>query len=138
MWEAVPCEQVISLLRSGVSVARRRVAIAGTIGAATTGAVYWHLRPDTVITPLPHTRFHRAGAGSPLVLLHGVSATWRVWSPLLPYLEPHHEVFAPTLLGHAGAPAFDSATPLSIDTLTDGVEESVDSAGITRADLVGN
>jgi pimeloyl-ACP methyl ester carboxylesterase len=71
-------------------------------------------------------------------MLHGVSATWRVWSPLLPYLEPHHDVFAPTLLGHAGAPTFDPATPLSIDAVTDGVEKSLDRAGVSQAHLVGN
>lgn len=57
------------------------------------------------------TASHRAGSGTPLVLLHGFTDTWRAWSALLPELEQAHDVFAPTLPGHAGADAL--AGPLS-------------------------
>ena len=48
------------------------------------------------------TPSHRGGAGAPLVCLHGFLDTWRTWELLLPALESAHEVFAPTLAGHAG------------------------------------
>jgi len=51
----------------------------------------------TVFTPA-----HRGGSGPPLVCLHGFTGTWRVWELVLPALERHHDVLAPTLLGHAG------------------------------------
>ncbi len=47
------------------------------------------------------TASHRGGSGSPLVCLHGFTATWRTCELVLPALELHHEVLAPTLLGHA-------------------------------------
>ena len=50
------------------------------------------------------TAFHRGGTGTPLVLLHGFTDTWRTWKPVLPALEEHHDVFAPTLPGHHGGP----------------------------------
>ena len=50
------------------------------------------------------TAAHRGGSGPPLVLLHGFTDTWRVWELVLPALERHHDVLAPTLPGHAGGP----------------------------------
>jgi pimeloyl-ACP methyl ester carboxylesterase len=49
------------------------------------------------------TAAHRAGSGPPLVCLHGFTDTWRTWELVLPTLERHHDVLAPTLIGHAGA-----------------------------------
>src|SRR6202171_4452588 len=66
-------------------------------------------KPRAVIPALELTPSHRAGTGTPLLLLHGVGAIWQAWSPVLPYLEPHHDVIVPTLHGHAGGPSLDSA-----------------------------
>ena len=71
-----------------------------------------------------------------MVLLHGFTDTWRTWDLVLPALERRHDVLAPTLLGHAGAP------PLRSDAgdvaLVDAVEAAMDEAGFERAHLVGN
>ncbi len=50
------------------------------------------------------TALHRGGGGEPMVLLHGFTDTWRTWELVLPTLEQHADVLAPTLLGHAGGP----------------------------------
>ena len=47
---------------------------------------------------------YRAGAGEPLVLIHGFTATWRCWLPVLGLLVPRFEVIVPTLHGHDGGP----------------------------------
>ena len=59
--------------------------------------------PEAVLEAIPVTPSYAGGAGTPLVLLHGVGGTWRVWRPVLPLLERWHAVFAPTLPGHCGA-----------------------------------
>ncbi len=82
------------------------------------------------------TPSHRAGQGSPLVCLHGFLETWRIWDLVLPSLERRHDVFAPTLPGHAGGPAL--APELSDSGLADAVERMLDDAGIDRAHLVGS
>src|SRR5574337_1572460 len=80
---------------------------------------------------------YRAGTGTPLVLLHGALGSWRVWRPVLPYLEPFHEVYAPTLPGHRGG------MPLAADQagfagFADVLEAQLDEAGLAEVHLAGN
>lgn len=55
---------------------------------------------------------------------------------VLPTLERHHDVLAPTLTGHAGGPKLAGAVDAA--TLADGVERAMDGAGLRTAHLVGN
>jgi pimeloyl-ACP methyl ester carboxylesterase len=79
---------------------------------------------------------HRAGSGSPLVCLHGLTDIWRTWELVLPELERHHDVLAPTLLGHAGGPPLSA--DLTDDSIADAVERCMDEAGFQTAHIVGN
>ncbi|MDT5093727.1 MAG: hypothetical protein QOH60_3090 [Mycobacterium sp.] len=94
--------------------------------------------PRAVIAPLELTPLHRAGTGTPLLLLHGVGAIWRAWSPVLPYLEPHHDVIVPTLAGHGGGPALDAQIAPSIQALTDNIEDELDRLGLQKVHIAGN
>jgi pimeloyl-ACP methyl ester carboxylesterase len=82
--------------------------------------------------------FHLGGEGEPMVLLHGFTDTWRGWTPVLPQLERHHRVFAPTLPGHYGGEPFPTGTRISIPTTLDMIERQLDAQGIERAHLVGS
>ncbi len=84
----------------------------------------------------PFTPSHRAGTGPPLVCLHGFTDTWRTWELVLPMLERRHDVLAPTLPGHAGAPPITG--DVDADVLVDAVERAMDEAGFGSAHLVGN
>jgi pimeloyl-ACP methyl ester carboxylesterase len=82
---------------------------------------------------------YRAGEGEPLVLIHGFTATWRCWLPVLGELVPRFEVIAPTLHGHDGGtelPAHDE--PHSIARAADFLEEHLDALGVGTAHLAGN
>lgn len=86
--------------------------------------------------PASFTPAHHGGAGSPLILIHGFTDTWRAWDLVIPLLERHHDVLAPTLAGHAGGPPLgDPPTP---GELCDGVERAMDAAGIDTAHVAGN
>jgi pimeloyl-ACP methyl ester carboxylesterase len=78
------------------------------------------------------------GSGTPLVLPHGLSGTWRVWTPILPLVETHHAVFALTLPGHAGGPPLPAEDPPSVAALVDGVAAELDRLGIDKAHFAGN
>ena len=124
---------------------RRKVAVAATaLLAGSTVAAGITLvrrkpdRPRTAVSALELTASHRAGTGTPLLLLHGIGAIWRAWSPVLAYLEPHHEVIVPTLHGHAGGPPLDSRVAPSVQALVDGIEEELDRLGLRKVHIVGN
>ncbi|MGQ0631382.1 MAG: alpha/beta fold hydrolase [Sporichthyaceae bacterium] len=85
----------------------------------------------------PMTDAYVGGAGSPLVLLHGINGSWRIWRPVLAGLEERHAVFAPTLIGHRGGPELPPG-PNGIKPVADDLEARLDAAGISTAHLVGN
>lgn len=62
--------------------------------------------------------------------------TWRVWELVLPELERHHDVLAPTLAGHAGGPQLDDC--VDGDAAADAVERAMDDAGFATAHIAGN
>ena len=104
-----------------VNTSRRAAAIAAT--ALLTGSAVAARarlvrrnprRPHAAVSALDLTASYRAGTGTPLLLLHGIGAIWRAWSPVLPYLEQHHDVIVPTLHGHAGGPPLDSDVAPSV------------------------
>ncbi|MGK2932712.1 MAG: alpha/beta fold hydrolase [Solirubrobacterales bacterium] len=82
------------------------------------------------------TPSHRGGSGSPMVLLHGFTDTWRSWELVLPELEKHHDVLALTLPGHAGGPPIEGQ--VAEELFTGAVEAAMDDAGFERAHIVGN
>ncbi len=88
--------------------------------------------------PLELTALHRGGDGEPLLLLHGIGGVWHAWSPLLPYLEPHHDVIVPTLHGHAGGPQLDDGVEPSVQALADAIETELDRMGLARVHIAGN
>lgn len=80
---------------------------------------------------------HRSGTGSPLVLLHGLTGSWRNWQSVIPQLEEHHDVFAPTFPGHRLGPDLGPGKAASVQTIADALEAMLDDAGIATAHFAG-
>ncbi|MEA2383518.1 MAG: hypothetical protein QOH72_3489 [Solirubrobacteraceae bacterium] len=80
---------------------------------------------------------HRAGAGVPLLLLHGLGLTWRCWKPVLPALEAAHDVVALDLPGFGDAPAL-AGQPPTVGALADAVEAELDRLGLDLPCVAGN
>jgi pimeloyl-ACP methyl ester carboxylesterase len=95
-------------------------------------------KPRAAIPALELTPSHRAGTGTPLLLLHGVGAIWRAWSPVLPYLESHHDVIVPTLAGHGGGPPLDPQVAPSVQAIADALEDELDKLGLQKVHIAGN
>jgi pimeloyl-ACP methyl ester carboxylesterase len=82
---------------------------------------------------------YRAGEGEPLVLVHGFTATWRCWKPVLADLVPRFDVLAPTLHGHAGGPPPPPTGPAhSTEEAADHLEKLLDDQGVGEAHFAGN
>jgi pimeloyl-ACP methyl ester carboxylesterase len=124
--------------RRRATTAAAAVLAGSALAAAATLARRERHGKRAVFPILELTPSHRAGTGTPLLLLHGVSGIWRAWSPVLPYLEPHHDVIVPTLPGHAGGPPLDSRIAPSVEALADGVEEELDRLGLGQVHIAGN
>ncbi|HEY1971893.1 MAG TPA: alpha/beta fold hydrolase [Pseudonocardia sp.] len=86
----------------------------------------------------PFPGAHREGSGSPVVLLHGASMSWRAWKPVLPFLSGRHDVFVPTLAGHRGGPTLPPGAAPGVTAIVDVLCDQLDAAGIENAHLVGN
>ena len=74
---------------------------------------------------------------SPLVLLHSATASGRIWQDVVPLLSEHHDVHAPTLLGHRGGPAIQHH-PAGVSDMVDAAESFLDEHGLARPHLAGN
>ena len=48
--------------------------------------------------------YRRSGNGTPLLLIHGLTNTWRVWRPHIEALAAAHDVIIPDLRGHGATP----------------------------------
>jgi pimeloyl-ACP methyl ester carboxylesterase len=81
---------------------------------------------------------HRSGSGEPMLLVHGITDTWRTWELVLPHLEPHHDCLAITLLGHSGGRALGEDGAVTHAELVDEAERDMDAAGFETAHIVGN
>jgi pimeloyl-ACP methyl ester carboxylesterase len=81
---------------------------------------------------------YRAGSGEQVVLLHGFTAAWRIWHPILADLVARYEVIAPTLPGHLGGPSYPADQPITFRHSTDAVERLLDERGVGEAHFVGN
>jgi pimeloyl-ACP methyl ester carboxylesterase len=81
---------------------------------------------------------YRAGEGEPLVLVHGFTATWRCWKPVLADLVPRFDVLAPTLHGHAGGPPPPAGPAHSTEEAANHLETLLDEQGVGEAHFAGN
>jgi pimeloyl-ACP methyl ester carboxylesterase len=76
-------------------------------------------------------------SGEPLVLLHGVMGSERMWDDVAPLLGLRYDVIAPTAYGHRGGEA-PSSRPARYSDVVAGAERQLDALGIDTAHLVGN
>jgi pimeloyl-ACP methyl ester carboxylesterase len=77
------------------------------------------------------------GGGPPVLFLHGLACTARMWVHQLRAYAGRHTVLAPDFLGHGGSPApSDSACYTEAQFAADAVA-ALDAAGVDKAVVVG-
>jgi pimeloyl-ACP methyl ester carboxylesterase/putative sterol carrier protein len=122
-----------------------RVTVRGNLGLALRlESIFDPLFPRPATAPQDRTvmagglpvSILEAGAGDPVLLLHGLGATKVSFLPTMLALARDHRVIAPDLLGHG-----DTAKPLvryDAPTYARFVLSLMDALEIDRADLIGN
>jgi pimeloyl-ACP methyl ester carboxylesterase len=86
---------------------------------------------------LDQLNYHREGSGSPLVLVHGIGATWQCWLPVIPGLAEHHDVIAVDLPGFGGSVDLGIPEP-SLEHFASSILALLDSLGIDHFHVGGN
>ncbi len=85
---------------------------------------------------MPDLVSSRTGSGAPLVLVHGLGARSASWRPVLPGLAASREVVTVDLPGHGGSAPLPGE--LTLDRLTDALQQWLRQEGLAQADLVGS
>lgn len=79
-----------------------------------------------------------ASGQSALVLLHGFGMSGEsAWREVIPLVADHHQVYAPTALGHRGGPPVQRR-PVTMSDVVDAAEQYLDERGLARPHLAGN
>ena len=78
----------------------------------------------------------RTGAGRPLLLVHGLGSTRRVWDPVIHAIAAEREVVALDLPGHGATPAEEDSD--TVKGLARSLEAFVDREGLSGVDMVGS
>jgi pimeloyl-ACP methyl ester carboxylesterase len=81
---------------------------------------------------------HRAGAGEPLLLIHGIGSRWQMWEPVIGALAERHDVIAIDLPGFGASPMAPPGTPPGADSLTTLVSQFLAEIGVQRPHVAGN
>lgn len=81
---------------------------------------------------------YEGGAGSNLLLLHGLGGTWHIWKPELAALSCHHRVIAMTLPGHYDGRALPAGSEATVAVIADQLIEQLRQRGVTSAHVAGN
>ncbi len=79
--------------------------------------------------------YAEAGAGPPIVLVHGWAANGTFFSDLSVELAKSHSVYTLTLRGHPGSPPGDA--PLTIETLADDIAHFFETLDLKNAIALG-
>jgi pimeloyl-ACP methyl ester carboxylesterase len=82
--------------------------------------------------------YSREGKGEPLVLLHGLGGSQRVWDPVVARLRREYELIVPDLPGFGDSPRLPAGTEPSALTLAAAIRGLLDELELGRPHLVGN
>ena len=93
------------------------------------------LRESFVETPFGRFHLEEAGAGPPVLFIHGGTASARLWRPVLPALGPHARCLAPDRLGCGLSDR--SQGGYGRDHLTRSLLALADALGLDRFGVVG-
>lgn len=79
--------------------------------------------------------YRRGGCGSPLLMLHSLALSKRMWEPVVDLFTVAHDVIAPDFRGH-GASTWDGS-PFTVEDLAADLRDLLDSLDIMRCHVLG-
>jgi pimeloyl-ACP methyl ester carboxylesterase len=82
--------------------------------------------------------YERRGAGSPLVLLHGIGHRWQAWKPVLDLLAEHHDVIAIDLPGFGRSAPMPPFAEHDLPSTMNVLAGTFDQLGVGAPHVAGN
>ncbi|MEV1021914.1 alpha/beta fold hydrolase [Streptomyces sp. NPDC050264] len=82
--------------------------------------------------------YERAGAGEPLLLLHGIGHHWQAWQPVLQILAAERDVIAVDLPGFGTSPALPEGFAYGLSSVVPVLGAFCRELGIDRPHVAGN
>lgn len=82
--------------------------------------------------------YERAGAGEPLLLLHGIGHHWQAWEPVLGILAAERDVIAVDLPGFGTSPALPDGVSYDLSTVSATLGALCEALEIDRPHVAGN
>jgi pimeloyl-ACP methyl ester carboxylesterase len=82
--------------------------------------------------------YERSGNGEPLLLLHGLGSSLRIWDPVLTILTSDFDVIAVDLPGHGESPVLNGSMPPDAGGFAGVLARFMDELGVETAHLAGN
>ncbi|MGY0487967.1 alpha/beta fold hydrolase [Streptomyces sp. WG-D5] len=82
--------------------------------------------------------YERAGAGEPLLLLHGIGHHWEAWQPVLPILATERDVIAVDLPGFGKSPALPEGLAYGLESVVPVLDAFCRHLGVDRPHVAGN
>ncbi|MDH2390688.1 alpha/beta fold hydrolase [Streptomyces sp. HNM0663] len=82
--------------------------------------------------------YERAGAGEPLLLLHGIGHHWQAWEPVLGVLAAERDVIAIDLPGFGASAALPEGVPYDLATVATVLGNLCEALGVERPHVAGN
>ena len=79
-----------------------------------------------------------SGGGEPLLLIHGLGGSSRVWDPVLPLLEGKREAIVLDMPGFGTAPALPDGVEPTAANLAAALHEACEERGVERPHVAGN
>lgn len=81
--------------------------------------------------------YQRAGAGPPLLLLHGFTGSADEWAELTPQIAPLRDLIAVDLIGHGRSAAPGDPARYAMDRCVQDLLALLDQLGVGRVDVLG-
>ena len=88
--------------------------------------------------PYPVLAYTRAGAGAPIVLLHGFGHRRQMWDPIIDQLAERFEVIAVDQAGFGGSPPLPWGMSHGVQNMTAALVANFERWGIDKPHVVGN
>ena len=92
-------------------------------------------RHDTARVGDIEQHYRTIGSGPPLLLLHGLTNTWRVWRPYLDLLSTSHTLIVPDIRGHGDTGA--GSVALTPNQVAQDTWAMLDALNVTQVQVVG-